>query len=348
MIKVLVVDDSGFFRERIKQGLSADSEIEVIGEAVDGQDALEKVQALKPDVVTMDIEMPVMDGITAVKKIMAISPLPILMFSSLTKQGASATLEALNAGASDFLTKDFGERLADKNEAIARLCERVRALGMRKRPLSAPSLLQGRQQAASSTTNNKQRMIKDYKLAVIGASTGGPAALENILTKLPASCSIPIILVQHMPAAFTQAFADRLDRLCNVKVREAADGDELKAGTVYIAPGGRQTYVRGRGQANYLDIGDAPPQFHYKPSVDITFNSVANKFRGKILAIVMTGMGSDGCVGAQQLKQKGATVWAQDEASSVVYGMPMAVINAKLADNVLSVDEIGRKLASFN
>jgi two-component system, chemotaxis family, protein-glutamate methylesterase/glutaminase len=348
MIKVLVVDDSSFFRGRIKQGLSADQEIEVIGEAVNGQDALAKVQALKPDVVTMDIEMPVMDGITAVKKIMAISPLPILMFSSLTKQGASATLEALNAGATDFLTKDFGERSADKNEAIARLCERVRAIGARKRPLSTPSLLQKRQQPVATPGNNKQSMAKDYKLAVIGASTGGPAALENILTKLPANCSIPIILVQHMPATFTQAFADRLDSLCKVKVQEAADGDELKAGTVYIAPGGRQTYVRENGKASYLDIGDAPPQFHYKPCVDITFNSVANKFRGKTLAIVMTGMGSDGCSGARQLKQKGATVWAQDEASSVVYGMPMAVIDAKLADNVLSMDEIGRKLASLH
>ncbi len=339
-IKVLVVDDSSFFRKRIIQSLRNDAQIEVIAEAENGQDAVNKVKQLAPDVVTMDIEMPVMDGITAVKKIMSASPLPILMFSSLTKAGASATLEALNAGAADFLTKELNDYSDNEDDSISKLCERVRALGKHNHKVAKLE--------AEEISNNIKILTNDFSLAVIGASTGGPAALEKVLKTLPADFPVPLILVQHMPATFTEAFADRLNELCDIEVKEASDGDELKAGTVYVAPGGRQTYVRESGRSSYLNIGDAPAQIYYKPSVDITFNSIANKFRGKTLAIVMTGMGSDGCAGALQLKQKGATVWAQNEASCVVYGMPMAVINAKLADNILSMDEIGRKLARLH
>ena len=186
---------------------------------------------------------------------------------------------------------------------------------------------------------------RGFQLAVIGASTGGPIAVEKVLKTLPASYALPILLIQHMPASFTGAFAERLDKQCAINVVEASDGDVLKPGTAYVAPGGLQMRVVKDGRSNMIRIEESPPGTTYKPCVDITFNSIAETYRGRVLAIVLTGMGSDGCNGARELRQKGATVWAQDEASCVVYGMPMAVVNENLADKVMSVDEIGSSLA---
>lgn len=347
MIKALVVDDSHFFRRRIIECLNLDPEIEVIGEACDGHQAIEQAEKLKPDVITMDIEMPNMDGIKAVKNIMEKCPVPILMFSSLTKEGATATLAALDAGAADFLLKEFKTLSFDKDVAIGQLCERVKALASKNQSTTtSKSKVSHRRNEAALDAQDKL-LTKDIGLAVIGASTGGPAALENVLKKLPASYFLPVILIQHMPATFTQAFADRLNTLCAVTIKEAEHGDVLKAGTVYVAPGGKQTYVRKNGRDVYLEIGEAPPEVTYKPCIDITFNSIANSFNKKVLAIVMTGMGSDGCAGASFLKQKGAIIWSQDEASSIVYGMPMAVAKANLADRILGLEDIGRKLASL-
>ena len=346
MIKVLVVDDSAFFRKRIKEGLSSDAMIEVVGEAVDGEDAVEKAASLKPDVITMDIEMPNMDGITAVKKIMSVNPVAILMFSSLTKEGATATLDALDAGAADFMTKEFKDISFRSAETLGALCDRIKALG-RKTSVAGGISTRGAK-VATNESGTAKRMPKNVSLAMIGASTGGPVALEKVLTQIPDSYPIPIVLVQHMPASFTFAFAERLNKLCRIKVKEAVDGESIEAGTAYLAPGGRQTYVKQNGKGLVIELGDAPPQVSYKPCVDITFNSAANNAKGKVLAVVMTGMGTDGCVGARTLKQKGATVWAQNEDSCVIYGMPMAVVNANLADNVMSADDIGQKLASLH
>lgn len=349
MIKTLVVDDSHFFRRRITECLSLDPAIKVIGEACDGQQAIDQAMKLKPDVITMDIEMPNMDGIKAVKSIMEKCPVPILMFSSLTKEGAIATLAALEAGAADFLLKEFKTLSFDKDVAIGQLCERVKALASKKQSTatSKTNVSRRRNEAALDAEDRFVSKAKDIGLAVIGASTGGPAALENVLKKLPASFFLPVLLIQHMPATFTRAFADRLNTLCAITIKEAEHGDVLKAGTVYVAPGGKQTYVRKNGTGACLEIGEAPPEVTYKPCVDITFNSIANSFNKKVLAIVMTGMGSDGCAGANFLKQKGATIWAQDEASCIVYGMPMAIVKANLADKILGLEDIGRKLASF-
>ncbi len=341
MIKVLVVDDSSFFRRRITEFLSSDERIEVIGQAVDGMDAIEKVKALNPDVITMDIEMPKLDGIGAVKKIRETKRTPILMFSSLTHDGARATFEALDAGASDFLPKRFQDIASEQKDAIKQLCDRIHSLARKgcgnagvakiKIPTSLRTSL-----AASS---------KGYQLAVIGASTGGPVAIEKVLKQLPENYPLPILLIQHMPASFTGAFSERLNKLCAISVKEAEDGDELKPGTAYIAPGGRQMRLKQYGRSNIISIEDEPVATTYKPSVDITFNSIAEAYRGRVLAIVLTGMGSDGCDGAKMLREKGATVWVQDEASCVVYGMPMAVVKQNLADKVMSVDEIGMSLA---
>lgn len=340
MIKVLIVDDSSFFRRRLTEILSSDPNIEIIGQAVDGLDAVEKTNKLDPDIITMDIEMPRLDGISAVKKIRETKSTPILMFSSLTHEGAKATFEALDAGASDFLPKKFEDVARDHKEVVKQLCERVNSLARKKTISDAtkikipPSLRQT--QTASS---------RGYQLTVIGASTGGPIAIEKVLKTLPANYSLPMLLIQHMPASFTGAFAERLDKICAINVKEAEDGDQLQAGTAYIAPGGRQMRLKKNGRGSIISIEDEPVATTYKPSVDITFNSIAEAYRGRVLAIVLTGMGSDGCNGAKLLREKGATVWAQDEASCVVYGMPMAVVNENLADKVMSVDEIGMSLA---
>ena len=341
MIKVLVVDDSSFFRRRITEFLSSDYRIEVIGEAVDGMDAIEKTKELNPDVITMDIEMPKLDGISAVKKIRETKRTPILMFSSLTHEGAKATFEALDAGASDFLPKRFQDIASEQKDAIKKLCDCICSLARNGTVSTGVAKIKIPTALRSSTTASS----KGYQLAVIGASTGGPVAIEKVLKQLPANYPLPILLIQHMPASFTGAFSERLNKLCAINVKEAEHGDELKPGTAYIAPGGRQMRLKQDGRSNLINIDDEPVSTTYKPSVDITFNSIAEAYRGRVLAIVLTGMGSDGCDGAKMLREKGATVWAQDEASCVVYGMPMAVVKQNLADKVMSVDEIGISLA---
>ena len=341
MIKVLVVDDSSFFRRRITEFLSSDDQIEVIGEAVDGLDAIEKNKELRPDVITMDIEMPKLDGISAVKKIRETSRTPILMFSSLTHDGAKATFEALDAGASDFLPKRFQDIASEQKDAIKKLCDCIHSLG-RKATVKTDA---AKIKIPSSLRTSAAASSKGYQLAVIGASTGGPVAIEKVLKQLPADYPLPLLLIQHMPASFTGAFSERLNKLCAINVKEAEDGDQLQAGTAYIAPGGRQMRLNQRGRNSTISIADEPVATTYKPSVDITFNSIAEAYRGRVLAIVLTGMGSDGCIGAKTLREKGATVWAQDEESCVVYGMPMAIVKQNLADKVMSVDEIGMSLA---
>lgn len=346
-VRVLIVDDSGFFRRRISEILTGDKRIEVVGMAVDGMEAIRKVAELKPDVVTMDIEMPVLDGISAVRRIMAENPTPILMFSSLTSDGAKATLDALDAGAVDYLPKRLEDLSQDQAEASRILCARVRAIGLRG--------MVGRGSAARTAAGvapvppPKPRMNLPprghSKIVLIGTSTGGPAALQQVLSNLPADYPVPILLIQHMPGSFTPAFAERLNQLCAISVKEAADGDVLKPGTALLAPGGRQMVVEDRRGSVVVHITDSEAGQNYRPCVDTTFISVAKAYPGKVLAVVLTGMGADGREGARVLKAGGSFVWAQDEASCVVYGMPMAVTEAGLADQVLHLSHIGPCLA---
>jgi two-component system chemotaxis response regulator CheB len=347
--RILVVDDSTFFRRRIKQILEEDVELKVVGEAKNGQEALTLVASLKPDVVTMDIEMPVMDGITAVKRIMASNPVPIIMFSSLTQEGAKATLDALDAGALDFLPKKFEDIALNRKEAILLLQNRVKAL-CGKKTFGNSSLLKARTSSSSSAEPlQKNNVIKvertltkpnlsfstssHYACLAIGTSTGGPVALQKILTELPSDFPVPVIMVQHMPGSFTQAFAKRLHDLCNVRVKEASNGDMLTPGVCYLAPGGKQMTIEGRAGSARVIISepDRFPCAAYKPSVDVTFDSVAQVYSGNVLAVILTGMGADGREGCRTLKAKGAKVWAQDEQSCVVYGMPQAVTLANIS-----------------
>lgn len=359
-VRVLVVDDSGFFRRRLCEILAADKLIEVVGTAVDGADGVKKAAQLNPDVITMDIEMPVMDGITAVRRIMAARPTPVLMFSSLTHEGAQATLNALEAGAADFLPKQFEDIAKDREEAKQLLCSRVRALARKQMAAPRPAVV-AQTQTAVAAAGARPVAVKAVpipaaakpeppvrrghnQIVVIGTSTGGPVALQQVLTKLPANFPVPILLVQHMPASFTPAFAERLNQMCALTVKQAEDGDTLMPGTVLLAPGGRQMMVEQRGGLVRARVIDGDPSMHYRPSVDITFASVAKTYAGKALAVVLTGMGADGREGARLLKQGGATVWAQDEQSCVIYGMPAAVVEAGLADRVLALNDIGPTL----
>ena len=367
-VKVLVVDDSGFFRRRVSEILSADVNIQVVGTATNGKEAIDQALALKPDVITMDYEMPMMDGITAVRHIMQRCPTPVLMFSSLTHEGARVTLDALDAGAVDFLPKNFEDISRNPEKVKQLLCEKILSISRSNRrvssysapaPVAAPaptpastigygSSAPVRQapapiptRAPAHTPSSPAPKRKAYKLVAIGTSTGGPVALQRVLTQLPANFPAPIVLVQHMPAAFTKAFAERLDKLCRIHVKEAEDGDILRPGLALLAPGGKQMMVDGRGAVKILP-GDE--RLNYKPCVDITFGSAAKSYGDKVLAVVLTGMGADGREGARLLKQSGSSIWAQDEASCVIYGMPMAIVKAELADAVYALDDIGRHI----
>ncbi|GAA3914614.1 chemotaxis response regulator protein-glutamate methylesterase [Litoribacillus peritrichatus] len=384
-VKVLVVDDSGFFRRRISDILNAARNIEVVGTGSNGAEAVELVKKLKPDVVTMDFEMPVMDGITAVRNIMATHPTPVIMCSSLTFDGARVTLDALEAGAVDFLPKNFEDISKDPGKVQKLLAEKIREVAGSK---SSNSLLQFKstgdkkadmkakreaiREALKSSTHKEQpemtasrpkpavepqvqpkpaasarpgRSIRsqDVKLVAIGTSTGGPVALQKILTALPANFSKPIVLVQHMPANFTAAFAERLNQICKIKVKQAEEGDTLQPGVALLAPGGKQMMIDRRNGGS-IRIIESDQRLNYKPCVDVTFGSAANVFNSGVLGIVLTGMGADGKDGSALLKKNGSAVWAQDKESCVIYGMPMSVINANLADEILNLDQISRKL----
>ena len=383
-VKVLVVDDSSFFRRRVSEIINADPRLEVVGSAVNGKEAVELTHKLQPDVITMDIEMPVMNGITAVREIMKSTPTPILMFSSLTHEGAKATLDALDAGALDFLPKKFEDIARHRDEAGSLLQKRVAELArkrvfMRRTLRPAASTLASRElnrptaartaasmaaptaTASAAATAAKTRPLsrpaapvrpalrfkstgKKYQLMAIGTSTGGPVALQKILTRLPANFPYPIVLIQHMPATFTAAFAARLNNLCKIGVKEAEDGDTLKPGMAYLAPGGQQMMLEGRAGASRVRIIDGGDRMNYKPSVDVTFGSAAKIYHDKVLSMVLTGMGADGREGARMLKSHGSTIWAQDEESCVVYGMPQAVAKAGISSEDLPLDRIAERI----
>ncbi|UTW48956.1 chemotaxis response regulator protein-glutamate methylesterase [Bacterioplanoides sp. SCSIO 12839] len=332
-IRVLVVDDSGFFRRRVSEIINADGRMEVVGDAANGREAVELNESLKPDVITMDYEMPVMDGITAVRTIMQQRPVPILMFSSLTFEGARVTLDALDAGALDFLSKNF--------DAIAKGTAEVRKALTNKIAGVAKNQTRVMPSAAAPVA---PKPVGKKELVMIGTSTGGPAALQTLFKAIPAGFKTPIVIVQHMPGSFTKAFAERLNAMSPLTVKEAEEGDLLKPGHVYVAPGGMQLMVDKRNGGS-IHIHESDQRVNYRPSVDIAFASAAKHFGRSTLGVVLTGMGSDGKEGARLLKQAGSTIWAQDEESSVIFGMPLAVIKEGLSDDILPLSDVGPRLS---
>ncbi len=346
-IRVLVVDDSVVIRRLVTHALEEDADIEVVGVAANGAIALQRIPQYSTHVLTLDIEMPEMDGLETLRRLRRDYPqLRVIMFSTLTERGAAITLEALTLGASDYVTK--ASNAGSLDHSMARLREelipkikqffvlpgRGRALA-RPEPaqVQAASLL-GRLKSVSLSTKVRPKVV------AIGVSTGGPAALGAILPQLSAEFPLPILIVQHMPPLFTRFLADRLCSSCRLLVKEASQGDPVAAGKILIAPGDFHLKVAGDRTGTRVCLDQSPPQNSCRPAVDALFSSIGEAYGGAVIAVILTGMGQDGLRGAEILKAQGASILAQDEASSVVWGMPGAVVNAGLADCVLPLDQV--------
>lgn len=345
-VKVLIVDDSAFMRNALASMLSSDPEIEVIGKARDGLEAIELVEKLRPDIVTMDVEMPRMDGITALKHIMEKNPVPVIMVSSLTVEGAKVTLDALDLGAVDFIPKNLSDLSINIVKIKEILIEKIKQIAKRgivkkrlrqvtePKPVEIPKVMPVR-------ATGERRI----NLVAIGTSTGGPKALQEIIPKLPKDFPTPIVIAQHMPPNFTAPFAERLNQLSQITVKEAEEGESLRQGVAYVAPGrGHMRVKRARGIETVLTVSENKDEFIYRPSVDALMFSVAEFFPGRALGVILTGMGNDGLKGLTELKKTGGRVFAQDEETCVVYGMPKAVVDAGIADKVLSIHEMAGEI----
>jgi two-component system chemotaxis response regulator CheB len=361
-ISVLVVDDSVVVRRLVTSAIEGEADMRVVGTAPNGKIALAKLDQVAPDVVTLDIEMPELDGLGTLRALRRTHPrLPVIMFSTLTQRGAAATLEALASGASDYVTKPAN--VGSVNESIQRVREqlvpKIRALhgaplgpGGRRPRLGAsathgtpgtPAPVRPRS-AQPAVRRPRPAPTGPAQIRAIGCSTGGPEALSRVLTALPADLPVPVVVVQHMPPLFTKLFADRLDRSIAVHVVEAADGEELRPGTVYIAPGDYHLEIVRDGDKGRTRLQQGPPENFCRPAVDVLFRSVASAYGAHVAAAVLTGMGTDGRRGCESLLEAGAGIIAQDEATSVVWGMPGAVAQAGLADAVLPIDDIADAL----
>ncbi len=346
MVKVLIVDDSAFMRNALSSMLSSDPEIQIVGKARDGLEAIELIEKLRPDIVTMDVEMPRMDGITALKHIMEKNPVPVIMVSSLTVEGAKVTLDAFDLGAVDFIPKNLSdlsvnivkirEILIDKIKHIAR----AGIIRKRIRPTTAPRTIEIPKSMPVRTTGERR-----VGIVSIGTSTGGPKALQEIIPKLPKDFPTPIVIAQHMPPNFTGPFAERLNQLSQITVKEAEEGEPLKPGVALIAPGrGHMRVSRPRGILTVVTISENKEEFIYRPSVDALMFSVSEFFPGRALGVILTGMGNDGCKGLIEVKKTGGRIFAQNEDTCVVYGMPKAVVDAGIADKILAIEEMAGEI----
>ncbi|EFL51150.1 response regulator receiver modulated CheB methylesterase [Solidesulfovibrio fructosivorans JJ]] len=355
MIKVVVVDDSAFMRKAISTMLAKDPEIEVVATARDGEEGLEMIRRHQPDVVTMDIEMPRMDGLTALRHVMMEMPRPVLMVSSLTTEGAEATLKAMELGAVDFIPKQLSKVSLDIVKIEEELRAKVKTIARRRMSHLARGPLSGRARpgaAAPSTPGAPERAARPARptgkqnrdLVAIGVSTGGPPAVQKVLSTLPQDFPAGILIAQHMPAAFTGPFAKRLDGVCRITVKEAEDGERLQHGVAYVAPGGKHLRIDQKVSRIDVRVVEEPREALYKPSASVLFDSVAGAVGRRGLGVVLTGMGSDGLDGMRLLKAKGGRALAQSDSTCVVYGMPKAIVDAGLADEIVDIDEMGEAI----
>ncbi|WP_339937456.1 chemotaxis response regulator protein-glutamate methylesterase [Undibacterium luofuense] len=354
-IKVMLVDDSAVVRQVLAAVLARDPELEVIATAADPLFAMNKMNQNWPDVVVLDVEMPRMDGITFLKQVMAVRPTPVVICSTLTEKGAATSVQAMSAGAvaivtkpkqglRDFLASDAGDLVQTVKEAAAADMRRLRATIP-----ALPSAVQELQKpvtAADIREKATAMAVTTDKLVAIGTSTGGTQALELVLSALPAD-SPGIVIVQHMPEKFTAAFSERLNKICQIEVREAAHGDRVLDGLALVAPGGKHMQLRRNGAQYQVDIFDGPPVNRHKPSVDVLFRSVAKHAGANALGVIMTGMGDDGALGLLEMHQAGAETLAQDEKTCVVYGMPKEAVKHGAVDRIVPLQEIAGLISQY-
>ncbi|HUJ18051.1 MAG TPA: chemotaxis response regulator protein-glutamate methylesterase [Nitrospirota bacterium] len=346
-VTVLIVDDSAFMRNALTNMLSSDPEIRVIGTARDGVEAVEKTAQLQPDVVTMDVEMPRMDGIEALRLIMDKTPVPVIMVSSLTTEGAQVTLEALEHGAVDFIPKNLSELSINIVKIKAMLIDTVKQIAHSGRLRKRRSVPLVRTAEAPRVIPARSTGERRMGIVAIGTSTGGPRAIQEILPRIPKDFPVPIVIAQHMPPNFTGPFAERLNQLSQITVKEAVEGEALRPGVALVAPGrGHMHLLRPRGLETVVNISENRDEFIYRPSVDYLMQSVADLFPGRALGVILTGMGSDGVKGLAALKKTGGRIFAQNEESCVVYGMPRAVVDAGIADKILSIEEMAGEIVN--
>jgi two-component system, chemotaxis family, protein-glutamate methylesterase/glutaminase len=346
-IRVLVVDDSAVVRKVMCDGLAPDAALEVVGTAANGRVALAKIPLVHPDIVTLDVEMPEMDGLEALAEIRKLYPkLPVIMFSTVTERGAAITLDALALGASDYVTKpsNTGSLEATLRQLRAELIPKIKALCAARPSLPFAPSSAAAASSARAASKRTARELSRVDVLAIGTSTGGPNALADLLPAIPANFPVPIVIVQHMPALFTRLLAGRLNQKSGLNVREGVGGEVLKPGDAWIAPGDFHMTVERKGAAVMLALDQSAPENYCRPAVDPMFRSVANAFGASVLAVVLTGMGRDGTSGAQLIHEKGGQVLVQDQASSIVWGMPGQVAAAGLADGTFSLKQMAAEI----
>ena len=355
---VLVVDDSSFMRKCISMLIEKDSQLFVTGIARNGIDAIEKVQRLKPDIVTMDVEMPEMDGMTALKEIMRTCPVPVVMLSNRTDRDPETAFKALDLGAADFYLKSVLLEENVKPEIIKEFLERLKAVAEKSRKLDNEeqehiSNSENMSEILESILNKPESWIESKSrlsdLLIIGCSTGGPSALQSILPRFPKDTHVPIVVLQHMPPGFTKPLAERFDTICNLRVKEAEDGDILEAGNIYIAPAGYQTllYKKTDGSTALKIVDNPSVETVYKPSINVTLNSAAPIYKERLLSVILTGMGNDGLLGCETVKKYNGRIIVEAEESCIVYGMPKVVYEAGLADVQAPLSSIFHKIMNY-
>lgn len=335
-IKVLVVDDSAFMRKIISEMLKEDNEIEIIGTAKDGKEALKYILENSPDVITMDLEMPGLNGLQTLKYIMNEKPTPIIMLSAYTQKGTDITMQALEAGAFDFVCKPSGEISIDIKKIQKELIEKIKLA----KTVDIKKIKFYETEKVKDTLKEKKTELKNEVLTIIVASTGGPKALSDVIPQLTRDLNAGFLVIQHMAQGFTTSLANRLNSLSLIEVKEAADGDEIKPGRALVAPGNFHMEVKKEGMTYKVELNQKPPKLGVRPCADITILSAVKNFDGKIICVILTGMGKDGTAGAEKVKEKNGIVIAQDKDTSVIFGMPKSAIERGVVDRIVSINDM--------
>ncbi|ABO35043.1 response regulator receiver modulated CheB methylesterase [Methanococcus maripaludis C5] len=356
-IKVLIVDDSAFMRKVLEDILGADSEIEVVATAKDGKEAVELAKKLEPNVITMDVEMPIMNGIDATKQIMEYKPTPILMLSAITKQGSEATLKALENGAVDFIEKPSGSVSLDIRTVGEKIISQVKAASKSTARIKSNKILDNGKKEEKSNDNNLEKSLEKFSginpeklngmAVMIGSSTGGPPVVSEIISNIPKNMP-PIFIVQHMPRGFTRVFAERMNNISLITVKEAEHGELVKPDHAYVAPGDSQMLLQKRGGNTYILIDENMPKIHgTKPTVDVTAENVAKHYGKNTIGIILTGIGRDGANGLKMLKKAGGYTIAQNQETCVIFGMPKTAIEMNVVDKVMDPVNMPEEIIKF-